>query len=47
MIADPFAAEKILSNRFDQITACKECANCYATIRRGVPMQCAVFHVQN
>lgn len=47
MIADPLTAEKFLSNQFDQISACKECANCYATIRRGVPMQCAVFHGQS
>jgi 2,4-dienoyl-CoA reductase-like NADH-dependent reductase (Old Yellow Enzyme family) len=47
MIADPLTAEKILLNRFEEITNCKECATCYATIRRGVPMQCAVFHKQS
>ena len=45
MIADPLAAEKVLLNHFEAITNCKECANCYATIRRGVPMQCAFIQM--
>lgn len=43
MIADPTAAEKMLSGRFAEITACKECFNCFSTIRRGEQMKCALW----
>ncbi len=43
MIADPSAAEKILSNRFEDIVTCQECFKCFSAIRKGEPMKCAVW----
>lgn len=46
MIADPEAAEKMLNGRFAEINTCKECFNCFSTIRRGVQMKCALWPKQ-
>jgi len=42
MIADPDAAGKILAGKSSEIIPCRECMNCFRTIRRGVPMACSV-----
>lgn len=42
MIADPDAAGKLLQGKESEITPCKECMNCFATIGSGAPMACAV-----
>ncbi|MBI5444532.1 MAG: NADH:flavin oxidoreductase [Deltaproteobacteria bacterium] len=43
LIADPDAAGKILSGRGAEIVPCTECFRCFATIRRGQPMECPVL----
>jgi 2,4-dienoyl-CoA reductase-like NADH-dependent reductase (Old Yellow Enzyme family) len=42
LIADPDAGAKILSGRGEEIVSCTECFQCFATIRRGEPMECPV-----
>lgn len=41
MIADPLAAEKILSGRGAEIVQCRECRSCFASIGKGMPMVCS------
>jgi len=42
MIADPDTAGKILAGKGQEVVACKECMNCFATIWKGAPMACKV-----
>jgi 2,4-dienoyl-CoA reductase-like NADH-dependent reductase (Old Yellow Enzyme family) len=41
LIADPLAAEKLLTGRDAEINRCGECLACFAAIRKG-PIKCAV-----
>jgi 2,4-dienoyl-CoA reductase-like NADH-dependent reductase (Old Yellow Enzyme family) len=42
LIVDPDAAGKLLSGKASEIVPCIECRQCFATIHRGVPMECSV-----
>ena len=41
LIADPLAAEKLLTGQDDEIVRCKECLACFAAIRKG-PIKCSM-----
>jgi 2,4-dienoyl-CoA reductase-like NADH-dependent reductase (Old Yellow Enzyme family) len=41
LIADPRAAEKLLTGRDEEINRCRECLSCFAAIRKG-GVKCAV-----
>lgn len=43
LIADPEAADKMLSGNFGEINNCKECFNCFSTMRRGEQMRCVLW----
>ena len=43
LIADPEAAAKMLSGNFEEINYCKECFNCFSTMRRGEQMRCVLW----
>lgn len=43
MIADPDAAVKILRDHCEEISICTECANCFTTIRSGLPVDCPLW----
>jgi NADPH2 dehydrogenase len=43
MIADPQAAAKMLAGKYEEINKCKECFNCFSTIRRGEQMRCVFW----
>jgi len=43
LIADPEAAEKMLAGKFEEINQCKECFNCFSTMRRGEQMRCVFW----
>ncbi len=43
LIADPEAAAKMLSGNFEEINNCKECFNCFSTMRRGEQMRCVLW----
>jgi len=43
IIADPDSAGKILAGRFSEIKYCKECFNCFSSIRKGTKMKCALW----
>lgn len=43
MIADPQAAAKMLAGNYEEINKCKECFNCFSTMRRGEQMRCVFW----
>ncbi len=43
LIADPEVAAKMLAGKYEEINKCKECFNCFSTIRRGEQMRCVLW----
>jgi 2,4-dienoyl-CoA reductase-like NADH-dependent reductase (Old Yellow Enzyme family) len=43
LIADPCFADKLLSDRVDEVETCRECLLCFKSIRSGVPLKCAAW----